>query len=84
MVEPEIAFADLDDLADLAEDFLKYMYSGPCWKNARRTWPSFVAAHRTGRRVERLQTLVEAPFVRLDYADAIEILQRRRTASSSS
>ena len=27
MVEPEIAFADLDDLADLAEDFLKYIFT---------------------------------------------------------
>ena len=27
MVEPEIAFADLDDLADLAEEFLKYIFA---------------------------------------------------------
>ena len=39
MVEPEIAFADLNDDADLAEDLLKHVFTG-CWKSARTIWPS--------------------------------------------
>ena len=36
MIEPEIAFADLADDADLAEDFLKYIFR-PCSTSAPTT-----------------------------------------------
>ena len=73
MIEPEIAFADLDDLADLAEDFLKYVFKAvldECPEDM-----AFFAKHIEKTAVERLKTLIDAPFVRVDYADAIEILQ---------
>ena len=73
MIEPEIAFADLDDLADLAEDFLKYVFKAvldECPEDM-----AFFAQRIEPTAVERLQTLIDAPFVRVDYIDAIEILK---------
>lgn len=73
MIEPEIAFADLDDLADLAEDFLKYVF-----KAVLAECPddmAFFAQRIEPTAITRLETLIEAPFVRLDYAEAIEILK---------
>jgi asparaginyl-tRNA synthetase len=73
MIEPEIAFADLDDLADLAEDFLKYVFQAvldECPEDM-----AFFAQRIEPTAVDRLKTLINAPFVRLDYAEAIEILK---------
>ena len=72
MVEPEVAFADLDDLAALAEDFLKYIFSAVlehCPEDM-----AFFAQRIEPQAVDRLQKFVESPFVQVDYADAIEIL----------
>ncbi len=73
MVEPEIAFADLEDLADLAEDFLKYVIKAvldECHEDM-----AFFAKRIEPTAVERLGTLIKSAFVRLDYADAIDILK---------
>jgi asparaginyl-tRNA synthetase len=76
MVEPEVAFADLDDLADLAEEFLKYIFA-----TVLRECPDDMAFFE--QRIEpdvikRLNTLIDTPFVRLDYEQAIEILKRSK------
>jgi asparaginyl-tRNA synthetase len=74
MVEPEIAFADLDDLATLAEDFLKYVF-----KAVLEECPddmAFFAKFVEPQAVERLQAVIDSSFVMLDYAEAIEILQK--------
>ena len=73
MVEPEIAFADLDDLADVAEEFLKYVF-----KAVLEECPDDMAFFE--KRIEpaaitRLQALIDSTFVRLDYEEAIEILK---------
>ena len=73
MVEPEIAFADLDDLADLAEDFLKYIFRAVLEECPDDM--AFFEQRIEPEAIKRLQKLVEAPFVRLDYAEAIEILK---------
>lgn len=73
MVEPEIAFADLDDLADLAEDFLKYIFSAileECPEDM-----AFFARFIEPEAKSRLEHLIEKPFVRINYEEAIEILQ---------
>jgi len=73
MIEPEIAFADLDDLADLAEDFLKYVFKAvldECPEDM-----AFFAQRIEPTAIERLEKLINAPFVRVDYAEAIEILK---------
>ncbi len=73
MVEPEIAFADLDDLADLAESFLKYVF-----REVLAECPddmAFFAQRIEPAAIERLEAVIDAPFVRVDYAEAIEILK---------
>jgi len=73
MVEPEIAFADLEDLADLAEDFLKFIFT-----TVLEECPddmAFFEQRIEPEAINRLKRLVEAPFVRLDYEEAIEILK---------
>ena len=78
MIEPELAFADLDDLVALAEDFLKAILKDvlDChWEDM-----TFFRERIDGGVVERLRRVVETPFVRLDYAEAIDILQRAPVA----
>jgi len=72
MIEPEIAFANLDDLADLAEDFLKYVFRAvlrDCSEDME-----FFSRSIEPEAITRLEQLIDTPFVRLDYAKAIEIL----------
>ena len=73
MIEPEIAFGDLTDLADLAEDFLKYVLQAVL--NERSDDMAFFAQRIEKDAVTRLEHLVNAEFERMDYADAIKILQ---------
>jgi asparaginyl-tRNA synthetase len=72
MVEPEIAFADLDDLADLAEDFLKYIFTAVLEQCSEDM--AFFARFIEPQAIARLEALVDAEFIRLDYARAIDIL----------
>jgi len=73
MVEPEIAFADLHDLADVAEDFLKYIFRAVLEECPEDM--AFFAQRIEPQAIKRLQSLIEKPFVRLDYEEAIEILK---------
>jgi asparaginyl-tRNA synthetase len=73
MVEPEIAFADLDDLADLAEDFLKYIFKAVLDECAEDM--AFFAKFIEPEAISRLEALVDKDFVRVDYEEAIEILK---------
>ena len=72
MVEPEIAFADLTDLADLAEDFLKYLFRAVLAECPDDM--AFFAQRIEPAAISRLEAFVAAPFVRIDYAEAIDIL----------
>ncbi|MDZ7669962.1 MAG: asparagine--tRNA ligase [Gammaproteobacteria bacterium] len=74
MIEPEIAFADLDDNAALAEDFLKAV----C-RRVLEECPddmAFFAERIDKDAVARLQHVIDTPFERLDYGDAVSILER--------
>jgi len=73
MIEPEVAFADLSDVAQLAEDMLKYV----C-KAVLEELPddmAFFAQRIKKDAVERLEKLVNSDFIRMNYTDAIDILQ---------
>ncbi|NDW20907.1 asparagine--tRNA ligase [Alteromonas hispanica] len=73
MIEPEVAFAELSDVAQLAEDMLKYV----C-KAVLEELPddmAFFAQRIKKDAIERLEKLVSSDFVRMDYTDAIEILK---------
>lgn len=74
MVEPEIAFADLNDDADLAEAFLKHVFAHVL--EVRNDDLEFCEQRIEKGVIERLQKFQEASFERLNYSDAIEILQK--------
>ena len=73
MIEPEIAFIDLDDLMDLEEDFIKY-----CVRWALDNCKDdleFLNKMIDKGLLERLQSVINTDFVRLDYTEGICILQ---------
>ncbi|MBV2129931.1 asparagine--tRNA ligase [Arsukibacterium indicum] len=73
MIEPEVAFAELKDIAQLAEDMLKYVCKAVLAERADDM--AFFAERIDPTAISRLQKLVDSSFVRMDYTDAIEILQ---------
>ncbi|PKG80705.1 asparagine--tRNA ligase [Colwellia sp. 75C3] len=73
MVEPEIAFADLSDAADLAEEMLKYVFKAVL--DERADDMAFFQQRVDKTVIDRLNSVIETDFVRLDYTDAITILE---------
>jgi asparaginyl-tRNA synthetase len=76
MVEPEIAFADLNDNADLAEEFLKVLFDDLLTRRADDM--AFFDRFIEKGVVDRLRHVVEAPFQRVEYGDAIGILEQAK------
>ena len=74
MIEPEIAFADLNDDANLAEAFLKSIFKTLLAE--RKDDMAFFEKFVDKDCVNRLGALVESKFARLDYTDAIKELER--------
>ncbi len=74
MIEPEIAFADLDENARVAEALLKYVFRAVL--DERGDDMAFFAERVEKTAVSRLEAFVEAPFERIDYGDAVGILAR--------
>jgi len=73
MIEPEMAFADINDNMDLAEDLVKAMTTHVL-ENCRddiELFAKFVDKHL----MASLETIVAEPYVRLPYADAVDILK---------
>jgi asparaginyl-tRNA synthetase len=73
MVEPEIAFADLDDDAALAEDFLRYVLRALLDECAEEM--AFFEERVEKGVVNRLERFVEASFARMSYTEAVQALQ---------
>ena len=73
MVEPEIAFADLNDDADLAEDFLKHIFR-TVLKDCKEDL-EFFNQRIDKTLIETLTHIVESDFIRLDYTEAIKLLE---------
>jgi asparaginyl-tRNA synthetase len=74
MIEPEIAFADLSDNAQLAEDMLKYLFDDLLTR--RSDDMAFFDLRIEKGVVDRLKHVVETPFRRLSYTEAVEILKK--------
>jgi asparaginyl-tRNA synthetase len=74
MVEPEIAFADIHDDADLAEDLLKYSFRALL--DERPDDMAFFAERIDKEAVTRLEELTKSNFARMEYAEAIDVLER--------
>lgn len=74
MIEPEIAFADLDDDMILAESMLKYIIRY-VMENAPEEMNFFNSFVDKGL-LERLNNVVNSEFARVTYTEAIEILEK--------
>jgi len=73
MIEPEVAFADLATVAQLAEDLLKYVVNAVLEERADDM--AFFQQRVDKDVLKRLTALTSSEFVRMDYTHAIEILQ---------
>lgn len=73
MVEPEVAFADLADNATLAEDFLKTLFRTVLQERADDM--EFFAERVDKNAMTRMQTLADANFERMEYTEAVRILE---------
>lgn len=73
MIEPEIAFADLSDAADLAEEMLKYVFKALLEERADDM--AFFQQRVDKTVIDRLNSVINNDFIRLDYTDAITILE---------
>lgn len=74
MIEPEMAFFEIEDNMELAEDFIKYLVRyalGNCKEDL-----DFLCQMYDKELLERLQFVVEHDFVRLTYTEAIDILEK--------
>jgi asparaginyl-tRNA synthetase len=72
MIEPEMAFYDIDDNMDLAEDFLKYLVryaADHCSADLE-----FLNKMYDNQLLERLNQILNQDFVRMGYTEAIDIL----------
>ena len=74
MIEPEVAFANLADNAALAEDFLKYLFRAVL--HERGDDLAFIAERVQPDAITRLEAFVNAPFERIDYTEAVALLQK--------
>jgi len=73
MIEPEMAFYELEDNMELAEDFLKYLIRYAL-ENCREDL-EFMNKMWDKELIERLEFVLANDFVRLDYTEGIEILK---------
>ncbi|MFA7555237.1 MAG: asparagine--tRNA ligase [Spongiibacteraceae bacterium] len=76
MIEPEIAFADLNDDAALAEDFLKYLFTAVLDKCGDDL--AFFDQFVDNTCLARLQAVAQQSFVRMDYTEAVSILEKAK------
>ncbi|MGK2960139.1 MAG: asparagine--tRNA ligase [Candidatus Malihini olakiniferum] len=72
MIEPEVAFATLDDAAVLAENLLKYVFKAVLDECADDM--AFFAKRVDKKAVSRLINFISANFAHVDYTEAVEIL----------
>jgi asparaginyl-tRNA synthetase len=74
MIEPEMAFYDIHDNMDIAEDFLKYLVTYAlehCMDDLE-----FLNKMYDNELIARLESVIKEPFVRLSYTEAIDILMK--------
>jgi asparaginyl-tRNA synthetase len=74
MVEPEMAFCDIDANMDTAEEFLKYILAYVL-ENCGEDMDFFNLRIQPGI-IDNLKRLIETPFRRVSYTEALEVLQK--------
>ncbi len=88
MIEPEMAFYDLDDNMDLAEEFTKYLLNYALEncsedleflsKRQQEEEKNKKAEDRSMELIEKLKFVVDNDYVRLTYSEAIDILMNSK------
>ena len=73
MVEPEVAFCDLDGLAELAEDFLKYVFSQALDKCPEDM--AFFNQWYDNTAISTLEGIINSSFEHLTYTEAVKLLE---------
>ncbi len=76
MIEPEVAFNDITDNMDLAEDFIKYLVRYALENNMDDL--QFLNDMFDKELIERMKFVVENSFIRLGYTEAIDILLKAK------
>lgn len=74
MIEPEVAFNELEDNMNLAEDMMKYVIGYALEKCADDI--AFLTKTYDKDLTDRLHAVVNTPFKRLTYTDAVEVLKQ--------
>ena len=74
MIEPEMAFADLDDVMFIAEDMLKYIIQYVLVNAPEEL--EFLNQFVDKGLLERLQHIVKSDFARVSYTEAVEMLEK--------
>jgi len=72
MIEPEIAFADLNVDMDVAEEFIKYLLKAVLAE--RQDDMAFFAERIDKEAITRAQHIIESPFQRITYTEAVDLL----------
>ena len=80
MIEPEMAFFDLDDDMDIQEDFVKYLLNWALTK-CRSDLEFFDKRIQPGL-IESLEKVAKAKFTRISYTQAIEDLEKAAAAGA--
>jgi asparaginyl-tRNA synthetase len=75
-IEPEVAFAELDDIIGIATDMIKYIIKAVLTKCSEEL--DFFEKHYEQGLKEKLRNVAESDFARLDYSEAIKILKESK------
>lgn len=73
MIEPEVAFADLEDIMDLAEDMLKYIFDYILENHKDEL--NYLDKKSDKNIIERLENVVNSEFKHIDYSEAVKVLK---------
>ncbi|MBL6990402.1 MAG: asparagine--tRNA ligase [Bacteriovoracaceae bacterium] len=79
MIEPEVAFADLEDMANLSSEYLKYLISHVfkhCMDELEFLAKFYCDKEGNKNHLESLRHVLESEFVKITYTEAIDILQK--------
>ncbi len=74
MIEPEMAFADINDNMSVAEEMIKYTF-GYILENAKEEMEFFDKFIEQGI-IDKIREIVESEFKRITYSEAVEILEK--------
>jgi len=76
MVEPEMAFADLEEITDLAERLIKQVINHIL--DNQRAELEYLEKYNKKEIINKLRKVADQPFQRINYAQALEILKAKK------